>query len=148
MFRNVLAVVLGVVLAFVLIMALERLGHAIYPPPPEVDFANLEAVSAYVQTVPAGALLLVLAAWLIGTLGGGLLACFIAKNRAMVYASVVGGLVILGTVFNLYLIPHPIWFAILSLLALVITTWITGRIGETFVSAELEARNSEIGHHD
>ena len=64
MFRNVLAVVLGVTLAVVLIMAVERLGHVIYPPPADVDFADLEAVSEYINALPATALLLVLAAWL------------------------------------------------------------------------------------
>lgn len=148
MFRNVLAVVLGVVLAFVLIMVVERLGHVVYPPPADVDFTDPAAIGAYVQTVPAPALLLVLAAWLTGTICGGLLACFVAKNRPMVYASIVGGLVLIGTAVNLYMIPHPTWFAVVSLLTIVVATWFTGRIGEKFVSEDILTQNTEIGHHD
>ena len=148
MFRNVLAVVLGVVLAFVLIMIVERLGHAVYPPPTGIDFTDPGAVSEYVNSVPAGALLLVLTAWLTGALCGGLLACFIAKNRPAVYASIVGGLVLLGTIINLYMIRHPTWFVGLSLVAIAAITWIAGRIGERFVAEIDEAPITDIGQPD
>lgn len=133
MFRKISAVVLGVVTAVILIIAIEALGHAVYPPPHDPDVANAEALQAYVMSAPIAALLFVMAAWLTATLFGGLLACFIARETPLVYAAIVGSLVLLGTIINLLSIPHPLWFSITSVLAIIATIFITGRLGSTFV---------------
>ena len=131
--RKISAVVLGVVTAVVLIIAIEALGHAVYPPPDDLDTSNIEALQAYVMNAPLAALLFVMAGWLIATLVGGLLACFIARETPLVYAAIVGGLVLLGTIINLLSIPHPLWFSITSVLAIIATIFITGRLGSSFV---------------
>ncbi len=133
MIRKISAVVLGVVTAVVLIIAIEALGHAVYPPPDDLDTSNIEALQAYVMNAPLAALLFVMAGWLIATLVGGLLACFIARETPLVYAAIVGGLVLLGTIINLLSIPHPLWFSITSVLAIIATIFITGRLGSSFV---------------
>jgi nicotinamide riboside transporter PnuC len=51
----------------------------------------------------------------------------------MVYASIVGGLVLLGTIMNLFAIPHPLWFSITAVLAVIATIFITGRLGSSLV---------------
>ena len=131
--RKISAVVLGVVVAVILITTIESLGHMVYPPPNDLDPANTEALQAYVMNAPIAALLLVISAWIIATLAGGLLACFIARESPMVYASIVGGLVLLGTIMNLFAIPHPLWFSITAVLAVIATIFITGRLGSSLV---------------
>ena len=133
--RKIIAVVLGVVVAVVLIIAIEALGHAVYPVPEGLDISNTEAMQAYVTGLPIGALLFVMGAWLVATLGGGLLACFIARETPLVYAAIVGGLVLLGTIINLMSIPHPTWFSITSVLAIIAIIFVTGRLGSSFVSS-------------
>ena len=59
--RKISAVVLGVVTAVVLIIAIEALGHAVYPPPDDLDTSNIEALQAYVMNAPLAALLFVMA---------------------------------------------------------------------------------------
>ena len=54
MLRKIAAVVLGVVLAFVLIIAVESLGHSVYPPPADLDLTDQAAMRAYVDTLPLG----------------------------------------------------------------------------------------------
>ncbi len=105
--RKILAVVFGIVVAVVLIIAIEALGHAVYPVPDGLDLTDPEALQAYVMDAPIAALLFVLGAWLVATLVGGLLACFIAKESPLVYSAIIGGLVLLGTIINLMSIPHP-----------------------------------------
>ena len=85
------------------------------------------------MNAPIAALLIVMSAWIIATLAGGLLACFIARESPMVYATIVGGLVLLGTIMNLFAIPHPLWFSITAVLAVIATIFITGRLGLSFV---------------
>ena len=87
---------------------------------------------------PIVALLLVLGAWLVAALVGGLLACFIAKESPLIYSAIIGGLVLMGTVINLISIPHPLWFSITSVLSIIATIFVTSRLGLSFVTA-LEA---------
>ncbi len=130
--RKLLAVVLGVVVAVIVIIAIEALGHAIHPPPAELDVADKQALEAYVASLPLTALLTVMAAWIAATLTGGLLACFIAQERPVAYANIVGVLVLLGTVINLVSIPHPLWFSISSVAAIIATMLLTGKLGSRF----------------
>ena len=130
-----LAVVFGIVAAFVLIIAIESLGHAVYPVPDGLDLTDPEALQAYVMDAPIAALLFVLGAWLVATLVGGLLACFIAKESPLVYSAIIGGLVLIGTIINLMSIPHPRWFSIASIVAIIATIFLSGRLGSSFVAA-------------
>ncbi len=127
--RKVAAVVLGVIVAVVFIIAIEALGHSVYPVPEGLDITDTEAMQAYVTGLPIGALLFVMGAWLVATLAGGLLACFIARETPLVYSAVVGGLVLLGTIINLMSVPHPPWFSITSVLAIIAMIFVTGRLG-------------------
>lgn len=136
MTRNVFAVVFGVVTAVILIMIIETAGHSVYPPASDIDLQDMQAMAKYVDTLPIGALLFVMLAWVAGTFGGGLVACFIARNRTMVFASIVGGMVLFATIYTLTTIPHPMWFSITSVIAIAIATWITGIIGRNFESPE------------
>ena len=135
MSRKILAVVFGIVIALVLIIAIEALSHAVYPVPEGLDLTNQEALQAYIMDLPIAALLFVLAAWLVATLVGGLLACFIAKESPLVYSAIIGGLVLLGTSINLMSIPHPRWFSITSVVAIIATIFLSGRLGSSFVAA-------------
>jgi hypothetical protein len=133
--RKILAVVLGVVAAVVLIVVGETFGHSVYPAPPDLDVDDVEALRAYVTGAPIGASLLVMGAWLVATLGGGLLACFISRETPLIYSAIVGGLVLVGTIINLMSIPHPLWFSITSVLGILAVIFVTGRLGLSFVAS-------------
>jgi hypothetical protein len=132
--RKIFAVVLGVIAAVVIIIAIEALGHSLFPLPAGMDVTDTDAMKAYIVTLPTAALLIVMAAWIIATLTGGLLACIIARETPLIYSAIIGGLVLLGTIINLMSLPHPLWFSITSVLAIIATIFITGRIGSAFVS--------------
>lgn len=134
MIRKIAAVVIGAILAIVLIIVVERLSHALYPPPADIDLNDKEALKAYLGSVPVGALLFVAAAWMIGTFGGGMLATYIAQESAVTYCIIIGGLVLVGTVMNLISIHHPAWFVILSVVAIIATTGVTSKVAARFVS--------------
>ena len=133
--RKIVAVVLGVVVAVVLIIAIEALGHSVYPPPANMDITDTESMRTIIMGLPIGALLFVLAAWLVATLVGGLLACFIARETPLVYSAIVGGLVLLGTIINLVSIPHPLWFSVTSVLAIIAMIFVSSRLGSAFAAA-------------
>ena len=136
--RKIAAAVAGVILAVILVAVVERIGHLVYPLPADIDVTNTEELRAYVKTLPVGALLFVLLAWLAGTFGGGLLASFIARDNFRLYTGIVGGLVLLGTAINLVVIPHPLWFSMLSVLAIIATTYLTREVARRTLTPATE----------
>jgi hypothetical protein len=128
MFRNAAAAITGLVTAFVLIMLIEKLGHFIYPPPPDLDFSDPEAIRPYIATLPFLALMFPMLAWITGTFAGSLVACCIGTARPLAFAIIVGGLVFARTVSNLILVPHALWFSVLSLLGVVASAWLAMRL--------------------
>ncbi len=131
MARKIAAAVLGIIVAGLLVAAAEGLGHTVYPIPLDMDFKDPVQFGNYVQSLPIGAFLFVAGGWTLGTLGGGLLACFIAREKPFVYSGIVGGFILVGTVANLIMIPHPLWFSISALIAIAVVTYITGVIASS-----------------
>ncbi len=112
--RRIGAVVAGLFGSVVLIMAVQAVGTWLYPPPPGTDLTDPEAVAALMAQMPLGALLMVELSYVVGSLGGGVIARLVSADRATVQALVVGGLLTLAGFANLAAIPHPLWFAVLS----------------------------------
>ena len=127
--KNIAAGVAGVVVAGLLVWLVEMIGHSVYPPPADLDFADADAMRAYIDTLPIGALLFVAVAWFIGTLGGTYAACRIGTAKPMIFALVVGGLMLLATIFNLAMIPHPLWFAALGIVGIAVGAWLGMTLG-------------------
>lgn len=132
--KNIAAGIAGVVIAGLLVWLVEMLGHAVYPPPTDLNFADPDAMRAYIDMLPLGALLFVAAAWFIGTLGGTFTACRIGDAKPMIFAVVVGGLMLIATLFNLVTIPHPLWFSILGLVGIVVAAWLGMTFGASTAS--------------
>lgn len=114
--RTTLALLAGVVVTFFTISAVEQLGHILYRAPAGLDWQDSSAVSAYLKQLPAGALLLVLAGWLLGIFTGLTAATMLAGRCRGRFALAIGSLVFLGAVSNFYLLPHPMWLIVLSLI--------------------------------
>ena len=133
MIRKILAVIAGVVVAILTIFMIERLGHAVYPPPTGIDFSDPEAMSAYTDNASAMELLFPALAWVVATFLGGSLATAIARGAPMVNAAIIGGLILFGTVMNLVMIPHPLWFSIVAIVAIIAAIFGTARFAARFV---------------
>ena len=110
MLRSILAVLAGLVVAWITVSLFEFASMHTFPPPPGVDVRDPQQVAALVSRMPVGALALVLAGWVVGALDGGLAAALIAKRR--VPAVVVGALVALGALAMVMMVPHPLWMSI------------------------------------
>lgn len=131
MLRKVSAVLLGVVVSVVVVMLVEMLGHRIYPPPPGLDFKDPAQLQQYTSNLPLGALLFVLLSWLAGTLLGGLTACYVAGEKPLVFASIIGTVMLAATIANLVIIPHPTWFSIAAISVIGMGTLLASRWSST-----------------
>lgn len=129
MLRKVGAGIAGIVVAVALVFVLESIGHAIWPAPDDLDAGNADVMRAYVDTLPLGAMLTVAIAWFAGALGGTFVACRLRAGRPLAYALLVGGFMTAGAIFNLTIIPHPIWFSALGLVGIFVGTWLGLALG-------------------
>ena len=128
MLRSIGAGVAGLVIAILLVWLIELIGHAVYPPPVDIDFSDSEAVRTYIAALPVAAVLFVGVAWVIGTFVGISVACRIGRAGPVIYAVLVGGFVLAGAITMLIIIPHPWWFTVVSLPAIIATAYAAMRL--------------------
>ncbi len=138
MLRKIAAVVLGILVAATIVAAVEAIGHTVYPVPGDLDINDTDRFKSYVASLPIGAFLFVLAAWTLATLGGGLLASFIARDNPFLYTTIVGSFVLVATVANLIMIPHPLWFSITAVISIAIMTYVAGTIASSLLSTNVD----------
>ena len=126
--RIVIAVAVGTVVAFVLVGVIEAIGEVVYPPPEVVDLGSPDQLATYMQRLPGGALAFVLAAWIVATFLGGLVAAWIARSRTALAAAIVVALVLAATIANFALIPHPAWMVAAGVVGIAIAAYLAGRL--------------------
>ncbi|SIQ52117.1 hypothetical protein SAMN05880574_11539 [Chryseobacterium sp. RU37D] len=115
MIRKILAVVGGIVSGSLCIWIIESLGHYLYPLPAGIKTTDVEGFKNYVSTLPFSALLLVLIGYALGAVVSGFISTKIAdddKNRS---ALICGIFFLLATVYNMIMLPTPVWFWILGI---------------------------------
>lgn len=105
--RSLLAVVAGLVVAMCVIAGVEAIGHAIFPPPPDLDLARAEDQARMMEAIPFEAKLAVVIAWFVGSLAGA--AAAIAIARRVLPAWIVGVAIGALGLWTTQLFPHPDW---------------------------------------
>jgi len=131
MIRDILAALAGIAIAVLIVFTATELNHTVYPPPPELDFSDPDALRPYIATLPIGAFLLLMGGWVVGTFVGSVIAGRIGTAKPWVYPAIVGGLVFTATVANLLAIPHPLWFSITALIGIVASAWLANGVAVT-----------------
>jgi len=134
--KNIGAGIAGVIVAIALVWVVELIGHSIYPTPADLDHGNSDVMRAYIDTLPLGAMLAVAIAWFVGSLGGCFVACRLGSARPLIYALVVGGMMFAGAVFNLLIIPHPLWFSALGIVGIFVGAWLGMTLGRSRITTE------------
>ena len=115
--RSIGGVIAGVIVAGILVFAVQMIGHVVYPPPGGIDPSTSEgqkALADYIAKAPLGVFLFVLASYAVGTAVGAWLAAKIAGRAHIVHGLVVGGIQLVFGIVNLMMIRHPVWFAVVS----------------------------------
>lgn len=110
----------GVIAAFISMMFLEGLGHSLFPIPFEIDPNNLDALAEKLHLIPTKMYIAVIAAHGLGLLIGLLIAKSIDKT-SKISLYIIAGFFLVGTVANLFMIPHPVWFAVADVAIVALT---------------------------
>lgn len=124
MLRDIGAIIAGLVVAFGAIMGVQMIGHAIWPPPTDIDWNNVGDARTYISQLPFLALLFPIASYFVGAIAGPFVASKIGTARPAVFAGVIGLVLLAATIANLIQIPHPYWFSALALAAVLVGAWL------------------------
>jgi hypothetical protein len=117
--RDAIAVVVGLATGFVLVYAIQKIGHTIYPPSKSLDINDVEAMRTYISQLPLLALLFPIISYFFGALGGSLAACAVGTARPAFFVGIIGLILLTFTIANLIWIPHPHWFSAFAIAVVV-----------------------------
>lgn len=125
--RVILGVIFGIAVGVLLVMAGDTLNHMLWPPPPDVQITNPEAIREYMASAPITSLLGLPVTWTIAAFAAAFTA---AKISARTWAGwIAGGALFAATGLNLALIPHPLWMLIAAIVAVPAAAWFGVRLG-------------------
>lgn len=127
MVRSVLGAVVGVVVAFVVVMVWEMATHLISPPPPGLDLRDAAAVRDFMRAMPAWQSAAVVLGYGVAALAGGWIAGLTARRGGWP-VWVPAAVLIVATLVNVSQLPHPIWFPAASILIILGGAWLSDRL--------------------
>lgn len=127
MLRTILGAVVGVVAGMITVSAIQALGHALFPVAADFDLQDRAQMQALVAAMPLGALAMVVLAWILGAYVGSFVG-LIASGRARAAGIAPAAVMFLATLANLFMIPHPVWMAIVGLVGIVTAGWLADRL--------------------
>lgn len=125
--RIILGVVTGLALGIGLVMVGDVINHRFFPPPPDVQVTNPEAIRAYMQSAPITSLLGLPITWTVAAFAAAFAGSRIA-NRAWA-GWIAGGLIFAATCLNLAMIPHPLWMLVAAIALVPAAGWFGGKLG-------------------
>jgi hypothetical protein len=110
-FRVMTAIIAGMIVAIILVIAVELLSAVVHPVPPDFKGTMEEHVARY----PSWVLALVVPSWA----GTAFASTWISGRLANRDSALLIGLLLMAAVtHNLSMLPYPIWFKISNLLAI------------------------------
>lgn len=122
------SVVLGIVEGAIVVMIMESVGHSIIPMPADFDPQDLSTLTR--EMITPARIWLVVAAWAIGTFCGAILTSMLAPTKPMLLCMIVGLFFFGAGLFNLIMIPSPIWFWCVGLSVFFPAAWLGGKLGQ------------------
>lgn len=122
-FRTLAATVAGMIVVFVLVIAVELFGAVVHPLPQDFGGTS-EEMCRHVERYPQWVLALVVPAWAATAFASAWTA---KKMGNLVSFAIVGLLLMAALVFNISMLPYPLWFKIADLLAIPVAIGAAGR---------------------
>lgn len=120
--RSILAVVIGFIVASAVMMLVETInGKVLYPELGKLGtgVTDREEIRKLLAGAPAGAFLVVLLGWALGSFAGGFTATWIGKQPPYRHALILGVLLTLAGIANNLMVPPPLWFWVAGFLVFI-----------------------------
>ncbi|KAA9333676.1 hypothetical protein [Adhaeribacter soli] len=127
--RNFLAFVAGLVLGSFVNMGIISISGSIIPPPAGADLTTTEGLKASMHLFGPQHFLFPFLAHALGTFVGAFVAAWFAAANKMRLAIGVGLFFLVGGVASVFMLPSPIWFAVVDLaLAYIPMAYLAGKL--------------------
>lgn len=128
MLKRILIIILGIIAGTIVIYLVESIGHLVYPPPEGMDVNDYESMKTIISRLPIGAFLFVLLAYALGSFAGGSLMALMSKTGKVANAIIVGSILMIFGIINLFMIPHPVWFTLVSIMIYIPCAYLGGQL--------------------
>jgi len=113
--RNILAIIAGAAVGSAVNMGIIMISGSIIPPPEGADITTAEGLKQALPLFQPKHFLFPFLAHAFGTLAGAVLAVIIAASHKMIFGLSIGVLFLIGGIANIFMLPSPVWFAIVDL---------------------------------
>lgn len=117
--RKILALVVGLITAWAVILIVEMVATRVWHTPNNLEYMTRAEMSTYFASMPVAAYVVVLIGYLLGSFAGGFIVTKMSRRESpgMTLPIVIGAILTLGAILNFVLLPgQPIWFMIVGLL--------------------------------
>lgn len=115
--KNIIAVVAGFLCGSLVNGGIIMVSGSLIPPPDGADVTTMEGLKASIHLFEPRHFLMPFLAHALGTLVGAFLAAKLAAHHQLKFALVIGILFLAGGITNVILLPSPLWFSVLDLVA-------------------------------
>ena len=115
--KNIIAVIAGFLCGSLVNGGIIMVSGSVIPPPDGADVTTMEGLKASIHLFEPRHFLMPFLAHALGTLVGAFLAAKLAANHQLKFALVIGILFLAGGITNVILLPSPLWFSVLDLVA-------------------------------
>jgi hypothetical protein len=126
--RSLAGTFAGVVTAFVLVLAIESAGLPLFPPPAGMDPLDTESIRQHLSEIHPGSFVMVLVAWTAAAIAGPWVARRVAGDAPAWPSLSVALLFLALCVYNLVVVPSPLWMKVAAIVLVPIATWLGFRI--------------------
>lgn len=131
--RNILAVIAGLFIGSIVNMGIVMISSSVIPLPEGVDSSRMESLKESMYLFKPINYLMPFLAHALGTLVGSFIASLIAKTHKLKFAIAVGIFFLIGGITNAFILPSPIWFAIVDLVgAYIPVAWLGYKLSNFF----------------
>lgn len=114
-FRNTLAVIIGLFVGSIVNMAIILMSGSVIPPPNGADVTTMEGLKATMHLFEPKHFIFPFLAHAIGTFAGAATTALIAASRKTELSLVIGAFFLLGGIVNVCTLPSPIWYNIIDI---------------------------------
>lgn len=135
---HIAAIGLGLIISIAVIFILQFLNFLLYPSSNKIDINQTYEYSLFVANHPiflSGNLL----SNLIGCFLGSAIAVLVRPDLTITKSMSVGAVLLILSMVNIIMIPHPSWFVILTILLYLPFSY----LGATFIKQQLDKHSSQ-----
>ena len=114
--RKIIGVIVGLVVAFVVNVVVTVISSLVYKMPDGLSMNDMEAMKAWINTLPLVAFAFVIAGHVLSSFAGAFACAAIVRKPWIIGTLIIAGLLLSAGVVNLISIPHPMWFGFVDLI--------------------------------